>query len=391
MDLPALRRVLLDLAGNRHSPDLKPLTTADWDALDRMAGLHRLRPLLHAAHSSNPSIPAAIAQSWHAAYRASALGGLLQQADLAAATQLLEAAGFAPIALKGAWLTTHAYPEAAQRPMRDLDLLVRQEHAIPAFEALLGAGYFQAIPPEMPLADILRLDKHMPPLVSPRGTMIELHHRMWERDGRLDHATPQGSEDAVRARAIVNARGVRFPAGEDMLTHLIIHAIYSHRLDCGPLLLSDIDYLLRCVEIDWPHFWARAASERWRDGARLVLELVAHWREGALIDFTADPGPPAPPALIAAAPDLLLQELSTRRSAGVLAIALKAGLPGLLHRITGKRTAAGEETTTREMDHEGGALGWAASRAWRTVTELARADVRRQSRDLASLSKWLDA
>ena len=42
------------------------------------------------------------------------------------------------------------------------------------------------------------------------------------------------------------------------------------------------------------------------------------------------------------------------------------------------------------MDHEGGLIGWAGSRAWRNLTELARADVRRQSRQLAALSTWLD-
>ncbi|WP_374528455.1 nucleotidyltransferase family protein [Novosphingobium sp.] len=391
MNLPALRRILLDLAGTGPTPDLAQLTEAAWAELDRIAGQHRLRPLLHAAHRDNPAIPTAIADTWRAAHRDAALVGLLQQADLAAAVRMLEAAGFAPVALKGAWLAAHAYPEAAQRPMRDIDLLVAPEHAIPAFEALLAAGYTQPVVSELSLADVLRFDKHMPPLISPRGTMIELHHRMWERDGRLDHATPEGNEDAVRARAVIDERGIRFPAGEDMLAHLIIHAIYSHRLDCGPLLLSDIDYLLRRETIDWPQFWARAAREHWRDGARLVLELVAHWRKGASIDFSADPGPSAPAALLASAPDMLLQELTTRRSAGVLAVALKDGVRGLAQRITGKRAAKGEEMVTREMDHEGGAMGWAASRSWRTLTELARADVRRQSRGLAALSKWLDA
>lgn len=391
MDVTALRRVLLDLAGTRQSPDLAALTTADWAELDRLAGQHRLRPQLHAAHRNNPAIPPAIAARWQGAHRDVAMFGLVQQADLVLTTRLLEEAGFAPIALKGAWLTAHAYPEAAQRPMRDIDLLVAPEHAIPAFEALRAAGYVQVSPSELPLADVLRLDKHMPPLLSPRGTLVELHHRMWEGDGRLDHSTPEGSEAAVRARAFIDKRGVRMPAAEDMLAHLIIHAIYSHRLDCGPLVLTDIDWLLRCEQIDWPHFWARAKTERWRDGARLLLELVAHWRKGAKIDFSADPGPPAPAHLIDAAPDMLLQELSTRRSAGVLAVAIKAGLPGLLRRITGQRAVKGEDTATRDMDHDGGALGWVTSRLWRTITELARADVRRQSRGMAALSKWLDA
>ena len=71
-------------------------------------------------------MPAAIAGSWRAAHRRAAITALAQCADLARTAGLLEAAGFAPIALKGAWLAHHAYPEPAQRPMRDLDLLVRE-------------------------------------------------------------------------------------------------------------------------------------------------------------------------------------------------------------------------------------------------------------------------
>ena len=67
--------------------------------------------------------PAQIAASWQAAHRIAAMQAMVQRAELAETCALLERAGFAPIALKGAWLSAHAYPEPAQRPMRDIDLL----------------------------------------------------------------------------------------------------------------------------------------------------------------------------------------------------------------------------------------------------------------------------
>jgi len=390
MDRPALRRVLLELIGTGAEPDLAPLGLADWAELDRIAALHRLEPLLHAQQRDNRAIPPAVAQGWHAAHRVWALRAMVQRAELAETFGLLERNGFEPIALKGAWLSAFAYPEAAQRPMRDIDLLVSPETVIPAFEALLAAGYRQAGASEMALDDVVRLDKHMPPLIAPRGTQVELHHRLWERDGRLDHASPTGDEMGSRGRALIAADGLRYLDPQDLLAHLIVHAVYSHRLDCGPLVLTDIDLLLRAAPIAWPRFWTEAAAQGWRDGARLLLELTALYRPGAPIDFSADRGGPAPADLLAAAPDLLLQELDRRASAGLAAATLKAGPAKLAQRIAGRRQVAGEAAVTRQTGHEGGRLGWAAFRALRSLRDLTHGDVRDQSRQLAALSKWLD-
>ena len=390
MDLPALRRILLDMVGTRQVPDLAALGVRDWAALNAMASQHRLKPLLYAQLGASPALPPELRADWQAEHRVAALRAMLTRQELIDCANLLEAAGLAPIALKGAWLTRHAYPDPALRPMRDIDLLVPRDGVLAGYAALLAAGYTELEPPEMPLAQVVRLDKHMPPLLAPRGTVVELHHRLWEPDGRLDHASPAHNEAALRARVVCDDDGLHYLAPHDTLAHLIVHAVYSHRLDCGPLLLPDIDFLVQAAPIDWAAFWTQASAEGWRSGARLVLDLVAQYRTGAAIDFGPDSGPPSPPELFEAAPDLLLQDLATRGSAGLAAAALKAGPAKLLQRLRGRRGAHGEGEVTRSMEHEGGMLGWAGSRAWRSLTQLARADVRRQSRQLAALSQWLD-
>lgn len=368
---------------------LDRLSESDWDRLNFLAAQHRLRPLLHAQHDSDPAIPARIRTDWQDAHRLAALEAMQIRHELGQCVRSLEAAGIAPVALKGAWLSAHAYPSPALRPMRDIDLLVPRDQVLDAYAVLRGAGYAEFEAPEMSLEDTLRLDKHLPPLVAPRGTVVELHHRLWEPDGRLDHASPTETA-ALPAETVRDQDGIAYLAPSDTLAHLIVHAVYSHRLDCGPLLLPDIDFLLRTAPIDWPAFWDRATREGWRSGARLVLELVAAYRKGAQIDFAADGGAPAPQALIEAAPDLLLQDLDTRRSAGLAAAAIKAGPTQLLQRMRGRRSAHGEAEVTRSVEHEGGMIGWAGSRLWRSLTELTRPDVRRQSRQLAALSTWLD-
>ena len=389
MELRALRRILLALVGTGTVPPLEELGSADWAALNGLAVQHRLQPLLHAQHGSNAQIPPGNRLEWQRAHRRSALQAMAVRHELTECVKVLESAGIAPIALKGAWLAAHAYPAPALRPMRDIDLLVPRAQVLDGYAVLQAAGYAELGPAEMPLEQVLRLDKHLPPLIAPRGTVIELHHRLWEPDGRLDHASPSG-DTTTPTQTRRDDEGIAYLSPTDTLAHLIVHAVYSHRLDCGPLLLPDIDYLLRAEPIDWPAFWQRARNEGWRSGARLVLELVAQYRVDAPIDFTPDGGPPPPRDLIEAAPDLLLQDLDTRRSAGLAAAAIKAGPGKLLQRLRGRRSAHGEAEVTRAMDHEGGLIGWAGSRAWRNLTELARADVRRQSRQLAALSTWLD-
>lgn len=379
MDLAAQQRFLLDLVAATGVPPLGEVSPGDWAVVDAIAAQHRLQPLLHARHGHRKDIPGQTRTTWRTAHRLSAMHALAQRADLVGTCALLERQGFSPVALKGAWLSRHAYPEAAQRPMRDLDLLVPPEQVIPAFRALLKHGLRQEAPAEMTVEEIVRLDKHMPPLTTRRGTRVELHHRLWELDGRLNHASPSPALFANKA-ALTDSDGVRFLCPQDQLVHLIVHAVYSHRLDCGPLVISDISLLIQKENIDWMQFWSDATQHAWRNGARLMLELVAHYRPETPIDFAADQGPAVPAALLGLAPALLLQNLDTRHSAGFAAAALSGGSASLAARLSGRRAAGGL----------GGVLYWAGSRLVRNVRDLARRDVRQQSRQLAALSTWLD-
>lgn len=388
MKRPDLQQILLELVGTGCPPRLDRLGIADWARIDGMAEQHRLQPLLHRQCSDLPHLPHDIADGWRSAHRFAAMAALAQRADLVETVVLLRSLGIETIALKGAWLASQAYPDPALRPCRDLDLLVQEGQVLAAFEVLVGAGYELTEPPELSLDEALRVDKHLPPLRSPRGTMIELHHRLWEPDGRLDHASPLNDLAGVRDRARCDADGIAYPGAADMLGHLIVHAVYSHRFDCGPLLLADLDFLLRREVIDWPAFWTRATAEGWHGGARIVLELVARYRPQARIEF--DAGRPAPARLLASAPALLLQNLDTRKSAAVMATTLKSGPLGLRRRVAGQRAAANALPVRREMASQGGYLAWAWSRLTRTVGDLVHVDVRRQSRNLASLSRWLD-
>ncbi|MDE2595379.1 MAG: nucleotidyltransferase family protein [Sphingomonadales bacterium] len=392
MDLPRLKRLLLAMAGTACPPTgeaLRALVPADWQALDTIAARHRLQPLLHAAWQGSPAVPEAVRQGWRAVHRDWAMAAMVQRADMLETVALLRADGIEPLVLKGGWLAWHAYPEAALRPMRDIDMLVPQADYVRAMRLLEAQGFALAEEPEMAWEDMLLYEKSFAPFIVRRGTAIEVHQHAWHREGRLEYPSPAPDDAGLFARSRIGPDGLRYPAAEDMLAHLVIHAVYSHRLDCGPLLLSDIDFLLQREVIDWPGFWARAEAQGWRRGARLVFELVQRWRAPAGLDLAVDCGDPLPPELVEASADLMLQDLDTRLSAGFAAATLAGGPRTLLRRLRARDKVSETGDVARITRRSGGYLGWAWSRLRRTAGDLLHRETRAQARDMTRFTRWL--
>lgn len=391
MDPSAIRRLLLDLLATRDAADgarLAVLDDDDWALLDEMAVQHRLQPLLHVRCRHRSDIPEPIAGRWHQALRQSAIEALVMRADLVDCCALLEANGFRPIALKGAYLARHAYPAEAQRPLRDLDLLLDPETVLAGFRLLLDNGYRLLSSPDLPLEQLVDADKEMPALAAPRGSCIELHQRLSMPDERFDHAIPPGDPEGFRQRAIV-VEGITYPSPGDMLAHLIIHGVYGHSLNCGPLVIDDIVALVRSHEIDHELFWAQARGQGWQEGAALLFALARRYHGTEAVPPLPPDVQPPPDSVLAAAPDLLLQDLVTRRSAGLLAT-LRARGPGhLIRRFTTRRERSRPVDDALDLQRPDETSGRGLGRLRHTLVDLADAGVRRQSRDLATLSRWL--
>jgi hypothetical protein len=392
IDERAARIVLLEMACGVETlgPErLSSVASGGWDAIARAAAQHRLEPRLHARYAGETAVPAEIRAAWRAAHRYWTLNAMALRAELSACCGLLASHGLAPIALKGAFLAWHAYPDPALRPLRDLDLLMAPGELDEAFALLRASGYARGTTEAAAQAsnDRAARTKHLEPLISPRGNVIELHGQLWEADGSLDHRLPQADATAIRARAFA-LDGTWFCAPEDLLAHLIIHAVYSHRMDCGPLLLWDIDFLARRHAIDWARFWERAAAEGWDRGAALVVALVRRYRGDKAIPRVDGESAPPPAELIDSAPDLLLQDLETRRSAGVAATALSGGRRALARRL-GEGWSNASLPDRETLGPRERLSAWAGPRMRRTLRELGSTSVRRQARCLAQLSGWL--
>ena len=70
---------------------------------------------------------------------------------------------------------------------------------------------------------------------------------------------------------------ITFQSPTDLLLHLIEHAVYHHKFDNGPLLLSDLAYLITNHAIDWPLFWDMATKGNQVRGCLLALQLIQHY------------------------------------------------------------------------------------------------------------------
>jgi len=233
------------------------VTDAQWAVIDTMAGQHRLRPLLH--HCGMAHAPASLREKWQMAHRRCALNVLGLQAELHRIGALLGSAGLEAMVLKGgAWLW-RGWIAPGIRPMRDIDLLLRDEAQAQAAQALLlSAGYVPEGPATAGDA------KHLPGLRSPTGQLVELHTRVIDapHDGarEAEHRWRQAALTRSLPWNSTSLAALRVLDDTDTLLHTILHAAIDHQFNNGPLLLIDVEALGRCGEIDWDRLRADARA-----------------------------------------------------------------------------------------------------------------------------------
>jgi hypothetical protein len=336
--LSRLQRLLLDLLSPCRSvrqADLDALTTPEWERLWVMVHQHRLGPLLgwqlahaHAHLVLSSDISARLAQTT----RQTVLRSLLLQQELIGIHRVLVAAGIPYQALKGAFLAFHAYPHPSLRPMRDLDIVVPRKQALAAYQALQAAG-LSRVAEDMTAPEVaMAVHHHLAPLRARCGQFpVELHYRLFHF--RLDKESGADPSDEpefwLRGRhAALGGESVSFESPEDLLLHLIVHAVYDHEFSNGPLLLSDVAFLLRRHAVDWDVFWARARETGRTRGCQLVMHLVQR--------YWGSEGLPLPPAATASTPpsDAELDDFATLMLCDVKA-SLDRGLHGNFAQVSG--------------------------------------------------------
>lgn len=303
-----LRALLMDLISPVRpvaQERLDALSEADWELLMRMTRQHRLGPLLHWQLSNARSalhLPQGVRQDLARMHQQATLRSLQVQRELVLTHRILEQAGMPHMALKGAYLAWHVYPHPALRPLRDLDILVPRADALRAYQIFLDGGFSRIDKygyegtPEI----AMDLAQHLPPLRSASGRVsVELHTRVFHiNEDHRDH--PDLSDEPGfwkgATQAAVAHQAMLFEAPTHLLLHLIVHAIYDHEFTNGPLVLSDLAFLLRKQTIDWPLFWSLAERLGYVPGCCLTLQLVEHYWGALPLDWCGHGARQAPAA-----------------------------------------------------------------------------------------------
>lgn len=283
-DLKLTLLAMLSPSRQLSQAEIDGLSDVDWNVIQAMARQHRLEPLLWwQLTRADPSlvVPEHIQLAWHGAYRAASMQALEVQRALILLHRILEQRAITYAALKGSFLAFFAYPQPGLRPLRDIDLLVAKERAQEAFAALLANGGSRAPHAHGDPCAMLESAHQLPPLLFDNDSIVvEIHFQLLHSysldDRRLDPSTAPRFWQRTSSRPIAGC-DIHFLDVTDLLHHLVVHAVYGHFLDNGPLTLSDIAFLTQREAIDWPRFWALARQSRHTRGAALLLRLVEYY------------------------------------------------------------------------------------------------------------------
>ena len=170
-------------------------------------------------------------------------------------------AGVELVLLKGAALARSVFPSIADRPMLDLDVLVRGSQTDAARAAAASAGWVWKH--DQRYAPFFSTHHHLPPLRDGRGTraLLELHTGLFPAGHPF-----QLEADAFAARAAPTRDRpltALIPSPEDHLVYLCAHWVWSHMMNGGAWrALRDVGALIERGGLDWDRCVARAREAR---------------------------------------------------------------------------------------------------------------------------------
>lgn len=258
-----------------HEAELADLPSADWDELEQLIGVQRVRPLVLARlrdGGRHSAVPSAMLERLTTSCRAIARRNLQRHFELVRIIDALETHRIPVILLKGAHVASTLYGDVGLREIGDLDLLVRRDHLARAVETAIELGYRSSKPVDVELD--ATLSHHAATLIGPASVALDLHWTL--TNPRAPYAIDP-DELWSRAGTIPLAKcRVLTLSHEDLLQHLCAHAAYQHRFEFGLRSLCDIAKLLakHGETMDWALVEQQLPRRRWVEGTVLMLKLA---------------------------------------------------------------------------------------------------------------------
>ena len=271
-------RLVFRTADPRCTPsELRPLISGvtDWErvifiAEHEMATAHVARAL----HQIESGIPADIlADVRHRALtleiRMQYLARRLQEAAAELAERRIPF-----ILLKGAAVGALVDPTFCSRPMNDVDILVRQDDADRASEALEASGW-SPTPDQVLQSLLVGVHHHLPPFVDPQmpGVRVELHV------SHLPTYHPFGFDVDMLWRDARPARppfaGALVPSPEHLLLHAAMHFAWQHPMAFGAWRTFRVVSMVGSMaDFSWDRFVSTALAARASTACFWTLRLA---------------------------------------------------------------------------------------------------------------------
>lgn len=248
--------IALSAAGSDADDALRALLARplDWNGVLGLAARERaMAPLAHRLQALRPTtVPLEAVARIQRLAMVSEFQLMSLHERLGAILDLFDRNGIESLLLKGAGLAYSAYERPTNRPMGDIDLLVRQECAQRAWDLALTAGWVRRrdVSQERSYED----HQHLPPLEDADGLQVglELHIALFTHQAPFRLPAEQIWTGARRIQ--VGSRTALAPSAEDQLLHASLHFGWSHEMTFGTWrTLRDVERLT-VTTLEWDAF-----------------------------------------------------------------------------------------------------------------------------------------
>lgn len=135
------------------------------------------------------------------------------------------------------------------RHSRDIDILVEKESLSKVYQLLKEIGFRYRNPLVSDNAKFTSNSYHLPIFSNNDGALVEIHHRI--TDGFIYKDCPL-TESMLNEYITIEHKGinVKIPNLNNLIAHLVYHAVLHHNFNMGPIFLYDIKYLKQLLDND---------------------------------------------------------------------------------------------------------------------------------------------
>lgn len=263
--------------GSAHvTPDMQAIEEClrqplDWARIVAIAETERATPVLWRVlgRADGSLVPAVVADRLRGSAMVYDFRMRRLESRLAQTVAVLRDRGIPVLLLKGAALAVSEFGGFTERPMSDIDLLVRRDDVGRARQAIIDSGWPETTDPR--LLDLLKDEHHLPPFGDPEptGLRVELHRAFLP----VDHPFAFDEDDLWRGASSAEAAfaGALIASREHLLFHAALHFSWSHTMRFGAWrTFRDASALTSHAEFDWD----------------LLLDLAARTKAGTSCYWT---------------------------------------------------------------------------------------------------------